>query len=50
VPHVVLSRVFKGEELLERLIDCDYSEFARNLPWLQTVWKDFVNRHGLQAC
>jgi hypothetical protein len=49
VPHVNLGRVFSSEEILERLTSCDYTEFAKNFPWLQTRWKEFLNTNDLET-
>jgi hypothetical protein len=49
LPHARLDRPYHPEELLERLPDVDYTDFVENLPALQTEWKLFLNRNGLDG-
>jgi hypothetical protein len=49
VPYVLIDRAFEGEEILERLVNCDYTCFVRNYPRHQVAWKEFLCRNGLQT-
>ena len=48
VPHLVLDRPYRGEEVLNRLLDCDYSGFERQFHCVQNEWKEFLGRNGLK--
>ncbi len=48
LPRLSLDRAFSGDELLERLLACDYGPFAQQLRQMQAEWKLFAHRNGLE--
>jgi len=47
IPHVFLDRHYEAEELIERLLAADYTEFRKQMLHMQAEWKVFLYRNGL---
>jgi len=48
-PHVTINRPYGAEELIDLLLSVNYSDFVRRMRSVQTEWKLFLNRNGLDG-
>jgi polysaccharide pyruvyl transferase WcaK-like protein len=48
-PYVTINRPYAPDELLELLLNSGYSDFIRKMKVVQTEWKLFLNRNGMDG-
>jgi polysaccharide pyruvyl transferase WcaK-like protein len=47
LPHLIIDRHYAPDDLLDRLINVDYSTFLQRIMHMQSEWRLFLYRNGL---